>query len=184
MFWEISEMKGKGKWSLNSHFWLQLARLAFFLFVFLFLSFVVWGKSQIRVQLMPLSYCKLTEERAMIQQQCLGDANWLLLCSGMCIYSAMCPPVSNLLHCHPSLLISSFPRPPCYVSFWLAPLTSSPFLLARHHLPSWMCLRHSSGVTTSDLLNDPGWVGLSAFCNGPSAIRGERGLRWKEIGID
>lgn len=116
MFWEISEIKGL---SLNSHFWLQLARLALFLFVFLFLCFVLLGKSQIRVQLMPLSYCKLTEERAMIQQQCLADVNWLLLCSGMCIYSAVCPPVSNLLHCHPSLLISSFPRPPCYVSFGL-----------------------------------------------------------------
>lgn len=113
-------MKWKGL-SLNSHFWLQLARLALFLLVLLFLCFVVWGKSQIRVQLMPLSYCEFTEERAMTRQQCLGDVNWLLLCSGMCIYSAMCPScVPSLLHCHPSLISSSpFPRPPCYVSFGL-----------------------------------------------------------------
>lgn len=142
------------------------------------------GKSQIRVQLMPLSYCKFTGERTMIQQHSLGDVNWLLLCSGVCIYSVMCPPsVPNLLHCHPSLLISSFPRPPCYVSFSLYHLPPL-FPLARHHLLSRMCLRYFCRVTTSDMLNHPGWVGLSAFCNGPPARRGEWGVRWKEIGID
>lgn len=37
------QVKWKGL-SLNSHFWRQLARLALFLFVLLFLCFVVWWK--------------------------------------------------------------------------------------------------------------------------------------------
>lgn len=107
-FLEINKMKGL-IWNALFRLELALAGLALFLFVFCLFVFCGFGKSPIRVQPMPLWHWRFTRERPRIQKHSPGGVNWLLLRSGLCIYSALCPScITNLLHCHPSLLISSF----------------------------------------------------------------------------
>lgn len=104
MFCEINEMKRS---ILNSHSWLELARLALFLFVCLLLCFVVLENPRLGFS---WCHCRIasSQGREVVQQHSPGDVNWLCFALA-CVFLQQCVP--NLLHCHPTLM-SSFPRSP------------------------------------------------------------------------